>query len=186
MEVPMQSAPDRGRVTAESAPRVPGTNRTLVWFSGEAEQRRRRAAAAQEELGAGPPRQAVWQRTEVFGCVALAALALALLEGPMSAVGAHPCRTDPVMLASGADLDVIMTLSHNAACAIRANPQGLSVKDVTITTVPQHGTLALRGRTGVTYRPAHGFAGRDSFAFTLQSASGSGAALTARVHVTVH
>jgi hypothetical protein len=158
----------------------------LVWFSGEAERRRRRAAAPQEELCAGAPRRAVWQRTEVFGCVALAALALSMLEGPLSAVGSRPCRTEPAVLAPGADLDVKMTLSHNAACAIRANPQGITVKDVTITTAPQHGTLALRGRTGVTYRPAHGFAGSDSFAFTLQGTSGAAAALTARVHVTVH
>jgi hypothetical protein len=51
MEVPMQSArePFAGRATAASAPRVSATNRTLVWFSGEAERRRRIAAAAQEE-----------------------------------------------------------------------------------------------------------------------------------------
>lgn len=64
-----------------------------------------------------------------------------------------------------------MTLAHNAACAIWANPQGISVKVVTITAAPQHGTLALRGRTGVTYRPARGFTGTDSFAFMLPNAS---------------
>jgi hypothetical protein len=91
------------------------------------------------------------------------------------------------VLALGGDLDVTMTLSHNAACAIWANAASISVNDVTITTAPQHGTLALRGRTGVTYRPARGFTGSDSFAFMLQSTSGPGsAALTARVHATVN
>jgi Bacterial Ig domain len=90
------------------------------------------------------------------------------------------------VLGFGADLDVKMTLSHNAACAIWTNAASISVKDVTITAAPQHGTLALRGRTGVTYRPARGFTGTDSFAFTLQSTSApSVAALTARVQATV-
>ncbi len=244
----MQSArePGLGRAAAASAPRVAAKNRTLVWFSGEAERRRRTAAAAQEassrraaiESGGGgldhhsydeirrraqarrvayltalfrrgtawlgtlprraaapagdvargaPPRAAVWQRSEVFGCVALAALTLAFFEAPsLNAVGAHPCRTEPAVLAFGGDLDVRMTLSHNAACAIWANAATISVKDLSITTAPKHGTLALRGRTGVTYRPARGFTGTDSFAFTLQSTSASGgAALTARVHATV-
>jgi hypothetical protein len=249
MEVPMQSAREAGlgRASAASAPRGPATNRTLVWFSGEAERRRRTAAAAQEASSgraaiesawvglnngsfdeirrraqarrvayltalvrrgtawlrtlprrtAAPagnvargasPRAAAWQRSEVFGCVALAALALAFFEAPSpNAVGARPCRTEPAVLAPSGDFDVTMTLSHNAACAIWAHAASISVKDVTITTAPQHGTVALRGRTGVTYRPARGFTGTDSFAFTLHSTSASGgAALTARVHATVN
>lgn len=239
--------PFPGRATAAPALRVPATNRTLVWFSGDAERRRRAAAAAQEALsrhaaiesgrvgltdgsyaeirrraearrvayltalvrrgtawlGALPrraaasarnaahgasPRAAVWQRSEVFGCVALAALALAMFEAPLlPAVGIRPCRTEPALLTLGADRDVKMSLSHNAACAIWATGASISVKDLTITAAPQHGTLALRGRTGVTYRPARGFTGTDSFAFTLQSASAPGAAaLTARVQATVH
>jgi hypothetical protein len=113
----MQSArePFLGRATAASAPRAPAINRTLVWFSGDAERRRRTAAAAQQALSrrgaylaamvrrgtawlgtlppraAAPsdgargasPRAAVWQRSEVFGCVALAALALAVFEAPL-------------------------------------------------------------------------------------------------------
>jgi hypothetical protein len=52
MEVSMQSArePGLGRAMAATAPRTPATNRTLVWFSGDAERRRRAAAAAQEKL----------------------------------------------------------------------------------------------------------------------------------------
>jgi hypothetical protein len=52
MEVPMPSArePFLARATAASAPRAPAINRTLVWFSGDAERRRRTAAAAQQAL----------------------------------------------------------------------------------------------------------------------------------------
>lgn len=184
--------PFAGRATAASASRVPAINRTLVWFSGDAERRRRAAAAAQEAPAPGSaargasPRAAVWRRSEVFGCLALAALTLAAFEGrSLTAVGSRPCRTEPAVLGLGTDLDVKMTLSHNAACAIWANAASISVKDVTITAAPQHGTLALRGRTGVTYRPARGFTGTDSFAFTLQSTSGAAAA-TARVEATVY
>jgi hypothetical protein len=60
----MQSAgqPNEGRETVARSPRAPAINRTLVWFTEEAEQRRRRAAAASDEAPArrmvtdfGPP-----------------------------------------------------------------------------------------------------------------------------------
>jgi hypothetical protein len=181
---------DRGR--AKSL-RAPSANRTLVWFNGDAERRRRTAAAAHEAsspstaAGASAPAARAWQRPELFGCIALAALVLAMVEEPvLNAAGGRPCHTEPAILAPGIDRDVRMTVSHGAACAIWTKAANISVQDVTVTVPPQHGTLALRGRTGVTYRPARGFRGNDFFSFTLQSASAAGGtALTARVSASV-
>jgi hypothetical protein len=61
-----------------------------------------------------------------------------------------------------------MMVSRNAACAIWAKAVSIPIDDMTITMTPQHGTLAPRGRTGVTYRPSHGFIGNDFFALALR------------------
>jgi hypothetical protein len=231
---------------AASALRVPATNRTLVWFSGEAE-RRRRTAAAQEELsrraaaesgwvgfsdrsyaeirtraqarraaymtavlrrgiawlGALPRRSptaatsglaggisaraAAWQHPELFGYVALAALALAIAGPMLNAAATRPCQTEPALFRPEGDLTVKMTVSHNAACAIWAKAENISMRDLTITMAPQHGTLALRGRTGVTYRAAGQFSGEDFFAFALRGTrDGRDQVSVVRVPVTVN
>lgn len=114
----------------------------------------------------------VWQRPELFGCVALAALLLSMIEGPsFNSMGPAQCRTEPGVLAFGADMNATMTVSHNAACAIWTKTGNLSISDVKIAVPPQHGTLVLRGRTGVTYRPAGQFTGNDFFAFALSGRS---------------
>jgi hypothetical protein len=181
MEVPMQSAgrPNIGRGAAEHSPRTPAVNRTLQWFSGDAEQRRRRSMPA--------ARQARWRRSELFGCIALAALVGAMIGTPSFNRSIHPCRTEPGVLGSGAELAAAMTVSHNSACAIWTKLQSSSITDVRIEALPQHGTLALRGRTGVTYRPAPQFTGEDSFAFTLHGRLDvrDNSSLV-RVRVTVH
>lgn len=137
--------------------------------------------------GASARGATMWQRPELFGCVALAALALAMIEGPsVNLTGARPCRTEPAVLRSGADIDATMTVSHNAACAIWTKTQSISINDVKIAVPPRHGTLALRGRTGVTYRPAGQFTGDDFFAFALRGrADARDRASLVRVHVTV-
>ena len=138
--------------------------------------------------GGGTARGAtVWQRPELFGCVALAAVALAMVGGPsFNAAWTGPCRTEPATLATGAVVDATMTVSNNAACAIWTKGVNTSVNDVKIAVPPQHGTLALRGRTGVTYRPAREFTGDDFFSFALRgrSAARDGESLV-RVRVSV-
>jgi hypothetical protein len=194
MEVPMQSAREPGPGRAQSAPdtRLPATNRTLVWFSDEAERRRRAADATQ---GAGSParnlavaRAPVGRRTEALGCVALAALTLAVAQIPASsAVGTHPCRTEPLVLAPGADLDVKMTVSRKGACAVAAKARSITVNEVTITQAPLHGTLASRGRTGVIYRPADQPGSEDFFAFAIRGTQeGRNQVSAFRVHVTIN
>ena len=50
---------------------------------------------------------------------------------------------------------------------------GTSIEEIAIDVMPQHGTATLRGRTGVTYRPAPRFKGDDSFAFSVRGRAGS-------------
>lgn len=82
-----------------------------------------------------------------------------------------PCRTDPAPFGAGAELAMRMTVTHNAACAIGTKIQAIASNEVKIEVPPLHGTLALRGRSGVTYRPAPEFTGDDFFAFTLRGHS---------------
>jgi hypothetical protein len=185
----MQSArePGLGRARAASAPRVPATNRTLVWFGGEAERRRHVSAGAQEAVPGGVARRSAgWQRLEIFGCAALAALAVAALPS-LNAVGMRPCLTQPLVLTPGADLDVKMTVSPKAACTISAKANGITVNDVTITAAPLHGTIAQRGRTGVTYRPTGRSGSEDFFAFAIRGTQDRRDQVSLfRVHVTIN
>jgi hypothetical protein len=226
---------------AASPARVLATNRTLVWFSDEAERRRRAATAAQQASrcaaeaggigiddasydeirgraqarrevyvaalfrhlaasfaavprrapalatgGMAPSRAKAWWRPELFGCGAFAALGLAMIGGSSFDPGMRTCRTEPAVLAAGIAAEARMTVSHNAACAMWQKPGTGAIDAVDIAVAPQHGNLTLRGRTGVVYRPARGFTGRDSFAFALRGRSslGDGASLV-RVEVTV-
>jgi hypothetical protein len=176
MEVLMQSA---GQSNIGRSPPTPAVNRTLVWFSPDAEQRRRRSMPA-----AG--RQARWRWSQLFGCVALVGMIGAMVAAASFNPGIRPCRAEPAVLGSGAELAAVMTVSHNSACAIGAKTQSISASDANIEVAPQHGTLALRGRSGVTYRPAPEFTGNDFFAFTLRARSEARDTMSfVRVSVTV-
>jgi hypothetical protein len=114
----------------------------------------------------------VWQRPEVFGCIALVGLFLGMVGGTtLGPQGAGQCRTEPGALAFGADIDATMTVSHSSVCAIWTKADNASFDEPKVMLLPQHGTIALRGRTGVTYRPNREFTGEDSFAFTLRGRS---------------
>ena len=76
---------------------------------------------------------------------------------------------------------------HNAACAIWAKPNSITVNDAIITKAPLHGTLALRGRTGVIYRPADQSGGEDFFAFALRGTQDTRDQVCLfRAHVTIN
>lgn len=147
----MQSARESfvGRATAASAPMQPSSG----------------AAAARPAAGSQG-----WRRSQLFGCLALGALVLGMVEWP-APDRVRPCLIEPMSLTPGTDVDVKMTVSHNATCAVWSKTQDISVNDLQITVLPQHGTLALRGRSGVSYRPAPGFIGRDRFAFSVSGPS---------------
>jgi hypothetical protein len=177
----MQSArqPNVDRSTAARSPNGSATNRTLVWFSDDAVQRRRRAMPAGEAS-----RPIVWGRPQLFACVGLATLA-AMIGLPSFNADMRPCWTEPAVLASGAEVAAKMTVAHNAACALSTKLQSITAHDVRIEVPPQHGTLALRGRSGVTYRPESKFTGNDFFAYTLRSRSARDNMSFVRVSVTV-
>jgi hypothetical protein len=176
----MQSAgqPHIERGATEDSPRVPAAKQTLAWFSDAAEQRRRRSMP--------PAQQARRRRPELLGWIALAALVGAVGATQPYSTSMRPCSTEPALLGSGAELAAHMTVSHNAACAIGAKIQSIATEDVKLEVAPQHGTLALRGRSGVTYRPAPEFTGNDFFAFTQRGHAGARDNMSfVRVSVTV-
>jgi hypothetical protein len=143
----------------------------------------RAPALRRSASGTSARRATVWQRREVFGCVALAALAVAMVEVPP---GLRPCRTEPAVLRSATDVEATMTVARGGACAIWTRAENISVDDLSIEVAPQHGNLALRGRTGVTYRPARTFTGDDFFAYTLHGRSDAqDASSVVRVRVSV-
>jgi hypothetical protein len=168
----MRSARKTGVESGESkkpSPAAAASNRTSAWFGKEAQQRRRSAAAAhgaQARVTHEPGWVAAPWQWPALGCVVLAALLLGAFAAP-SFGPARACRTEPAVLGFGADLDARMIVAHNGACAIWTTADNISIDDIEIATPPRHGTLALRGRTGVTYRPASQFTGDDSFAFML-------------------
>jgi hypothetical protein len=158
----MQSAgqPHTERGATEVSPRAPAEKQPHAWFSDAAEQRRRRSLP--------PAQQARRPRPGLLGCIALAALTGAVVATQPFDTSMRPCRIEPAVLGSGAELAAHMTVSHNAACAIGTKIQSISAEDVRVEVAPQHGTLALRGRSGVTYRPAPEFTGNDFYAFALR------------------
>ena len=95
------------------------------------------------------------------------------------------CVVDPGPLVFSPESNVNLTVTGDVACPVFARPGTARVDALNVAIPPQHGTLRPRGRTGVIYRPEHGFKGADAFAFSMQGASAfyKGAALV-RVNVT--
>ncbi|GGP22624.1 IPT/TIG domain-containing protein [Silvimonas iriomotensis] len=90
-------------------------------------------------------------------------------------------------------------VSNSGANAISLEIQGGPVTSLTIVTAPQHGTLTLNGAPvgasmmahqavaagtpAVTYTPARGYTGPDSFSYTATNAAGTSAAATVTLQV---
>lgn len=133
-----------------------------------------RHASARAASRVPASRSTRWLRPELLGCVALTTLSVAMIGWPALYAQMRPCRTEPAVLAPGSDLAVTMTVSHSAACSIATRPTNVTVDDLDIAVAPKHGNIALRGRTGVTYRPGREFTGDDFFAFALRGKSDAG------------
>jgi hypothetical protein len=88
-------------------------------------------------------------------------------------LGARDCRVEPIALALGRQSNVPIALPADAPCTILVKAGSAVLDGITIDAPPRHGTLALRGRTGVVYRPNPGFRGDDAFAFSLHRRSGT-------------
>jgi hypothetical protein len=87
--------------------------------------------------------------------------------------GAPDCHVQPMPLALGTDSSASIAMPANTPCTVTVTAGGASIEEIAIDVMPRHGTAMLRGRTGVTYRPAPRFKGDDSFAFSIRGRAGS-------------
>jgi Bacterial Ig domain len=87
--------------------------------------------------------------------------------------GAPNCHVQPMPLALGTESSASITIPANTPCTVTVAAGGTSIEEIAIDVMPRHGTATLRGRTGVTYRPAPRFTGDDSFAFSIRGRAGS-------------
>jgi len=117
-----------------------------------------------------PLKVAFRKRPEIFGCVILVAV-FAVLFGARSwgLVGPADCRTDPISLAFGPEINATMTTPPGRACLLSIKVTSASIDQLEIISAPQHGAVTARGHTGMIYRPEREFVGNDSFAFALRN-----------------
>ncbi len=102
------------------------------------------------------------------------------------ALGSSDCRAKPIPVVLGTDSEISIGLPVGTPCTILVDVGSKVVEDFTIGAPPEHGTLMLRGRTGVIYRPKPRFSGDDAFAFSLSSrSSATGGSSTIRVRARV-
>jgi hypothetical protein len=138
-----------------------------------------RATAAQiaarvRSLELGEAAAAVaWPRRLIPGAAGFVGLSLLCACAMMlaGALSAHDCRVRPIPLTLGSDADISIAVPGRTPCTILVRAGDAVLDEVAITAPPGRGTLAARGRTGVTYRPSPGFKGDDSFAFSLRGRS---------------
>ena len=97
-----------------------------------------------------------------FGAIGLLLIGL---TGSWSIPGR--CQTEPIAIAFGASIDASVEVPARRACTISVEIGSAVIKAVSIETSPAHGSLMLRGRTGVVYVPNSDFKGKDVFAFAL-------------------
>ena len=86
------------------------------------------------------------------------------------APGARDCQVKPLPMVFGFSTEISVTMPAGVPCTIAVQPGG-SVHELTIDAKPENGTVAARGRTGVTYRPHPKFKGEDRFSFSLVGGS---------------
>jgi hypothetical protein len=120
----------------------------------------------------------------VFLAVGVVMLALAT-PGPI-ALPLGGCRNTPGHLIFGQTFDVSMSLDRNTACSVWLHPGSAAVETLEVTSPPRHGSIGMRGRTGVIYRADRNFKGEDFFTFAMrgQSSAYRGTSVV-RVRVTV-
>ncbi len=92
----------------------------------------------------------------------------------------------PRLLRFGGEIDAVVNVMAGLSCPLLFKVRSQSIDDLDVTTPPQRGTLAMRGRSGVIYRAERGFTGIDTFALAARGASASGLGVaTIRVLVSV-
>ena len=96
------------------------------------------------------------------------------------------CDPAPLVFHIGRDIDTDLALRAGAQCPVYVLPGQAALDQPVVTQAPLHGSIALRGHTGVTYRPDPGFHGDDIFAVALNGRTPDRAgAMTIRVRVAV-
>jgi hypothetical protein len=126
-------------------------------------------------------------RVAVVGGALLAAMAAWwIAERASGGLSSQSCHTEPVTPSFGAATLTTMRVSSGTECSLSVPMGGVSVDSLVILGTPSNGALRLRGRTGIIYQPAKGFAGEDSFAFAIAGHTGTavGTAIV-RVRATV-
>ena len=120
--------------------------------------------------GSASPLSASARLLPVWSFVAFSALCVVviIIAGTMSS---HECRVMPIQLKLGIDPEISVRMPAGTACPITAKIGSAVIDEIAITDPPERGALALRGRTGVIYRPHASFTGEDAFAFSLASRS---------------
>jgi hypothetical protein len=101
-------------------------------------------------------------------------------------VGARDCHVQQIPFTLGVESSASIVMPANTSCTVTVAAGGTLIEEIAIDVMPRDGTAMLRGRTGVTYRPAPRFKGDDSFAFSIRGRVGatSGRSLI-QVHATI-
>lgn len=81
------------------------------------------------------------------------------------------CGVNSAAPFANADWSVRMTVKHGMTCPVWVKTGAAAIDELKIVSPPQKGTVLLRGRTGVTYRPDRAVHGEDFFAFELRGKS---------------
>jgi hypothetical protein len=100
--------------------------------------------------------------------------------------GLTECQTAPLALQLGGQTTVAMKVASGMACTLSAQIGSASLDAPMIDTLPQHGRVSFRGRSGVMYRADPAYKGSDFFAIKLRGRSNSEpGAMTVGVNVAV-
>jgi hypothetical protein len=96
------------------------------------------------------------------------------------------CHSPPVALTPGSTANASIAVSAGKACPVLVTIGSTVIDDLTIEPKPRHGTVVVRGRTGVVYVPDANFRGEDAFGFSLRRAGPRGETSSVVVTATVN
>lgn len=122
--------------------------------------------------------------TVLIGCFSLLAMLALWVATLLSNAGAPArCSATPVRPAFGAETIAAMTAAPGNPCIVFLQPTAGPLEELAVATPPSHGIVAVRGRTGVTYRAEARYRGEDAFVLRLRNREGGVATVRVRVEV---
>jgi len=133
------------------------------------------ATAGRQDVSGMPERAHAVQRIAVlFGCFSfVCVVALAFAVASSDVTGSARCSAAPVQPVFGAETAATMTVAPGNPCIVFLRQIAGSIDDLSIATPPRHGVVAVRGRSGVTYRSAQQHRGEDAFVLKLRGRPGT-------------